>query len=406
MSETTRIQDPNGNLLWSPVNPNGQYSLKKAETIAEVLENLIDSIEIKAKITMDEDQLANVYTKTQSDERFVLVSNADALITGKVSELIISGQIAGMTDINTINSRLLTVWKSCYGTNFDGVQVQNTSYNQSIDSLENSVYANTQDILRVLNSLYAKNPDGSTIDFSKVLFAAVSDVGTTSDLSAAFSGTNRSKLVNAINYVYSLINNRNEIIGTGSLQTQAQTLISAVNELLGLNNTSNQTIVTLSGSVSNIASSVSALTESIADTKTSYNQMNSRVTAIETLDGTGSLNTADKTLIGGINELKSELANDTSEISSMKSDVTQIKSDISSLRGQASTIGSLNNLDSLVSASNLVSSINKVVELISGLDSRLSSIESKIENIESSITSFESSIEGLDIRVSALENAE
>ena len=395
MANTTQIQDPNGNLLWSPTSVAGKYSAAKVQEVADILKDLLQNVTITMNAKIDEDSLSNVYTKNQSDERFVLVTNLDSAVQGKVSELIIAGQIAGTGDINTVNSRLLTLWKSAYGTNFDGEQVQNTSFNQSIESLNDSVYANTQDILRVLNNLFAKNSDGSTIDFSHVLYASLADVGSKSDLSSAFSGANRSTLVNAINYTQSMVDYRNEIIGTGSLQTSATTLIAAINELLGLQNASNQTIVSLSGSISGIASNVTALTDSIADTKTSYNTMNSRVTAIETLDGSGSLTTADKTLIGGINEVRSELVSTSSDVTTLKSDVSDIKSDITNIK---TNIGTLSNIDSSVRDTNIVNSLNKLVTLVSQLDSKVTGLDSRLDSVESSISS-------LDSRVSALEEA-
>lgn len=406
---TTQIQDSNGNLLWSPVDPNGKYSLKKFESVAEILESLINSIEIKAQISMDEDQLANVYTKTQADQRFVLVSNFDTLISSEIRSLIAQGVIVGLTDMNLANSRLLTLFKSCYGTNFEGEKVVSNSFNERIENLTVSYNSMYSDLSRAMRDLYFENPDG-TLDRSRLLYAAVSDAGTTSELSAAFSGVNRSKLVNAINYSQSLIDNKNEIIGSGTLQTASNNLIGAVNELLGLNNESSRTIVTISSSIATVSSNVASLTESISDIKVSYNQINSRVAAIETLDGTGTLNTVDKTLIGGINEIKSSIEAVSSDVVDINTDLRQAKSDITSLKGKTSEIGILSDLDPTVLDDTLVKSINKVVDLISGLDSRLSGIESSIEdmssrlgNVESGIESLTSSVESMESRIASVE---
>ena len=68
----TTIKDEAGNLLWQ-ANDFGLYSNMKTAVIAEILKELMTDMKIKVEsyIADDDQALANVYSRTQADERFV-----------------------------------------------------------------------------------------------------------------------------------------------------------------------------------------------------------------------------------------------------------------------------------------------------------------------------------------------
>ena len=289
----------------------------------------------------------------------------DSLLQSKVSELVVSGVIPGNSDYDTLNQRVLAIWVSCHGTNYSGEVVQNVSYDGYIQDHSDKIYANTQDILRIINDVYNKRQDGSTVDFSNPKFAEKSDTGVTSDLSSAFTGSTRDTLVKAINYTYSLIDARNTLIGSGVLKTNATTLVSAINEIMDSKAT-NTSVADLSTTLSQLATQVTSMSTIMPGTSYSYSSiadktienendissLESRVSNIENLDGSESLNTNKKTLTGGINE---------------------VKSDIEFLK---SNIGKLSSISSSLASTSIVDAINNISSKLSDIESRLSDLES------------------------------
>lgn len=374
MGSTTRIEDIDGNLLWAPDSVSGKYSVSKTKEIADILEELLGNVNLSMNMKVDEESLSNIYTKTQADERFVINSNFDSLLQSKVSELVVNGIIPSNTSLDLTNSRLLSLWTACHGTNFNGEVVQNISYDSSLSDHENKIYANTQDILRVINDLYYKGSDGSTVDFNNPRFAMWADTGKTEDLSSVFSGTNRSSLAKAINYVYTLIDNRNTLIGSGTLKTNANTLVGGVNELYD-SKADASTVATLSTQLNNITQYMPGTGGTYYTFVSRVSTLENRVSNIETLDGTATLQTTNKTLKGAINELRSSINNVESSLSGLSSDIDDVDSSVSSV---SSKVGTLSSLDSSVSSTSLVGAINKLVSVVSGLDTRLSALEAKV----------------------------
>jgi len=230
---TTTIRNENGDLLWSPVSVAGAYSVQKTQEIADILAELLDNVQISSTITVDDDFLANVYTKSQSDQRYILVSNFNSLLNGSINNLINTGYIVGTNDFRTLTQRVLTLFNSCYGTNFEGEIISSNSYNSQLEALNNSYSALYNDVSRINRSIYYENPDGS-LDRSKVLFAKVEDTGKTEELSSSFVGSNRSKLVFAINYTQSEINStNNEITSIKNDITDVKSNITTVNNTIG-----------------------------------------------------------------------------------------------------------------------------------------------------------------------------
>lgn len=413
IDNVSHIEDENGNLLWAPNSLDGAYTVEAAQSVADILRDLMKDISIKASIEIDEDSLANVYTKNESDQRFIIVTNFDSLLNGKIQELINNQSIIGTSDLQTVNSRLLSLYTTCYGTNFDGVKVINDSYNQLISNLRDDYGSQYTIINRMLNELYGKYADGST-DWNTKIYALVSNTGTTSELSSLFIGANRATLVAAINYLATQVDTRDFIIGSGVIQTTAQNLIGAVNELLGLNNSLNQSLTSISGSVTNVSTSVANLTQSIADTQVSYNIISGRVTSLENQAGSEQLNTTSKILSGAINEVNSKIDTDKSDIDNLKQsmssaqqtlqtlnqnlselsenynssvqDISTAQSDIENLERDTSAldirVGNLSDVDTSIAGLSVVESLNNIAVILQSLKSDISDLQSRVEALE------------------------
>lgn len=370
----TSIQTRDGKLLWAPNTVAGQYSIAKTAEVAAILGDLLNDVTINTRTIVDEQSESNVYTKSQSDERFVLVNGFDSLLQAKVAELVLNETIPNQTEIDTLRVRLQNLWITAHGTDFNGNQVQNTHYDGQLADHETKIYANTQDLLRVLNDVYNKGTDGSTINFNDPKFAEKTNTGTTSDLRAEFRGTNRDTLAKAINYVFSLIDNRNTFIGSSTLKTNANNLAAAINELYDTQATSTS-LAGLSSTVSQVSADLMSLSSSVTGTQSSYNAMDTRVSnvegrvsSIEALDGNETLSTTKKTLKGAINELKT--------------DIGTVEDSISNINNRMSVIGNTAELNSNVYASDLVKSINKLYNVVSNLSQKVSGLESRIEALE------------------------
>lgn len=243
----THIEDPNGNTLWSPNSVEGTYTAQKTQEIVNILADLLSTITIKMEGTIDGETLANVYTKTQCDTLFV--KNAD--FTTKIEALVAAGLILDGNSLNDVMTKLRSLWKTCYGTNFEGEIIDNNSYNVLISNLIDANTSLNNYITRIQHDIYPQNPDGS-LDTGKRLFAAVSDTGTTSDLSSDFTGSSRDTLVRAINYVQS---NNSSLSNTVSGVRNDLTTVS--NNLGTVTNTLTATVQDI-GNLENLDSDIGA----------------------------------------------------------------------------------------------------------------------------------------------------
>ena len=275
----TQIRDTEGGLLWDPSSVDGKYTVMKAQSLADIIQSLMENISIKAVISLDEQSLANVYTKEQSDERYLLITNVDDIldgkIDGKIQGLIVSGDIIGKADLNIVNSRLLSLYNACFGTNFEGETVSANSYNQQIENLSGQLTSQYTSINRMLHDLYGEMSDGS-VDWTKKDYALVSDTGKTSDLSSDFIGSNRSTLAAAINYTQSQVSNKDALVGTGTLDTTNKNLVDAVNEIFSTLNSLSNSLNSLSSGVVNLSNTVNGLMGEIESLKSRVQELENR----------------------------------------------------------------------------------------------------------------------------------
>ena len=281
--ETTRIEDEDGNLLWEPNSVKGAYSVQAAQSVADILKSLLDDIAVKAVISLDEDSIANVYTKEESDQRFVQVSNFDSTVNDKISALVVDGQIIGSSDLNTIMSRLLSLYTTCYGTNFDGEVIVNNSYNQVISNLQSDYTSQYTILNRILTELFGKNSDGS-VKWSDNLYALKSDTGTTSDLSDSFPSTSNNTLTEAINYTQSQLTSTQSILST--TRSTLSTLQSNIGALTTIDDSIRDTsfavsINNLLSALNSLSSTVSSLSSRVLSLESSLSSLTSRVEALE-----------------------------------------------------------------------------------------------------------------------------
>lgn len=89
----------------------------------------------------------------------------------------------------------------------------------------------------------------------------------------------------------------NAIIGSGELETEAQTLIGAVNELKGEDDG-------LKSRVGTVETGLNSVNNSLATTNQALTNATNRVTSLETKVGNEELDTTAQTVTGAINELK------------------------------------------------------------------------------------------------------
>lgn len=275
----THIEDTEGNLLWSPTSVEGAYTVQKTQEVAAILAELLSTITIKMEGTIDGETLANVYTKVQCDERFTRNDDFET----KVLAMAAAGLILNGNSLTDINDRLRNLWKTCYGTNFDGEIIDHNSYNTLINNLTEIITSLNTYLTRVQHDIYPQNPDGS-LDLSRRLFAALSNTGSTQDLSADFGGVARSTLAEAINFVQSETSST-----AGSISDVSSDLADLSNNLTTVSSNLNTTVTNI-GDVSEIDSEldasnvVGALNKIYVELKgirSDLNSLTDRVTALE-----------------------------------------------------------------------------------------------------------------------------
>jgi hypothetical protein len=282
----TTIKDENGNLLWQ-ADDFGLYSVMKTDAITEILSELLQNITISVETHSGDQPITNVYTKEESDARFIQIAVFPMMLEGQISQLISEGRIVGSDTIVLINTRLLRLYRSCFGEDLDG-HVVDIGFDDKISSLDLSVSAINTNVHTILRDIYQVKPDGS-IDTTKLVVAKLSDTGDRSDLDPSIS--------------------------------DISTMVAAINSV--------------NSGVSSVASSVSGL--------------NSRVGSLETQSGSDTLNTDADTLSGAINEIDSELGK-VSDLDSGFT-TKEVVSALNQLIGSMNTLsGQISNLEQRVSA--------------------------------------------------------
>ena len=311
----TTIKDENGNLLWQP-NDFGLYSNMKTEVIAQILAELLTDTMIQVETHSGDAPITNVYTKEESDARFFQIALFPAYLDGQIYRLIAEGQIIGISDLNLINSRLLLLYMSCFGTDLDGHRVQQ-GFDVRIQSLEDMSDFLFSRVTQISRDIYLVR-DG-VVDPTVLVIAKLADTGYRENLSPTIADT--STMVAAINSVNSEVKDNIDAIGA----------------------------------------------------------LGTRVDDLETQNGSATLTTTAQTLSDAINELDGELGTAQTDIGNLQTDVGNAQGDITSINtavGDVSTLDSGFTSQEVVAALNqLISSVNTLSGQISALDTRVTALE-------------------------------
>lgn len=393
MAQTT-IEDTEGNLLWEPDSLEGIYSVQKAEEVTEILRSLLKDITIKMEGTINGESMADIYSKEQADERFVQNSTFDATLDAKVRALTSSGELVGIADKNYIMERLKALWSTCYGTNFENIVVNANSYNTRLDNLDTQYSAMVNNVDRIMRDMYLENRDG-TLNTKVLLLATVATMGELADLKSGI--TDRSSVINAINFVFDKINSDNSLLGSNlTLSTTAKTLVGAVNELLGMINNSNASQAQISQSIVDLATQIASVAGQISQNEVSLTNQKNSIDRLEAMVGSvnqADLKTTNKTVVGAINEINQIQSDRSTEVSTLSVEVANLKSTVSGMSPIVETIGSVKDIDSSLYGEPIYDGngdeilktytevLNKVASILKGVDSRLQEIEEKLSKL-------------------------
>ena len=340
---STTIKDPEGHLLWQP-NDFGLYSNMKTEVIAEILTHLFEDTLIQVETHSGDTPITNVYTKEESDARFFQIALFPSYLDGQIYRLIAEGQIVGINDLNLINSRLLLLYKSCFGTDLDGHLVQ-TGFDVRIQNLEDTSDFLFNRVTKISRDIYLIR-DGE-VDINVLVVAKLEDTGYKSDLDPDIGDiSNMVAAINAVNHkiesasgditgIESRVSDLETQAGDSPLDTIAQTLSSAINELKGAVDTNTNNISTNTGNISTNTNDITVNAQNIAT------------------------NTHDIATNAG------NIATNTSDISGLKTGV-----------------GNVSNLDSGFTTKEVVSALNQLIDSVNTLSGQISSLDARVSALE------------------------
>lgn len=299
----TQIRDSKTNeLLWQ-ADDFGRYSIDKIQAISNILKGILTDVTIHMDTSLNEESLSNVYTKDQSNNRFVQVSALKQSVEGVVSELVVSGKIPGITSLDLINSRLETLNINCTGYDYSGNKKQ-AGYSELIDNLNTDITNTSSNVARIFKVVFHENEDG-TYDLSRVVLAKASDVGDISTLSTDIS--DRGNVVKAINSLMS------EIITIKSSISGAVTAVS---------------------DIAKVKQDIQSATNDLSQAKTQISSLTSDMTNVKAwIGGVENLSSNESNLVEAINNINTKLTGITQMMTSFDVDLNLLKQRVSTLEG-------------------------------------------------------------------------
>lgn len=299
----TQIRDSETNeLLWQ-ADDFGKYSIEKIQLISDILKKILTDVTIHMDASLNEESLSNVYTKDQSNERFVQISALKSSVDGAVSELVVSGKIPGVTTLDLISSRLETLNINCTGYDYAGNKKQ-AGYSELIDNLNLNVENTSNNMARIFKVVFFENEDG-TYNLSRVILAKASDLGDITSLSTDIS--DRSSVVKAINSLMSEI-----LIIQGSISGAA----TAVSD------------------IAKVKQDIQTATQDLSQAKTQINSLTSDMTNVKSWIGSiQNLSSGESSLVEAISNMKSKLDSLTQMFTSFDADLNLLKQRVSDLEG-------------------------------------------------------------------------
>lgn len=337
----TKLESQDGELLWSP-NDFGTYSAEKVQLITTILSGLLSNLTLNMNTKVDEESLSNIYTISQTHEKFLEKENAAETISMAVTSVLQSmyseGSLVSPATVDTLRTFVSNLYDVCYGLSLDGTSTPSSgnSYNRQIESIRLLGDSNSSSILQLQRNVFGSYPDGS-VNTSVLSLASVKDVGDISDLDKGI--TDRDNIVEAVNYIA-----RNNSSVGGNVSSLNSRLSSVENDVRGLD------------------SDVNGLESDVSDLKSNLNRVDSSVASLTTR-----VSSAETRI--GVNE---------GNISNMRSELTAVESDIKTLQ---TNIGDKNSLTTSEKSS-IVSAINSLVMSVNSIRTSLTAIEDRLIALE------------------------
>lgn len=283
-----QLTNDDGDVLWDPKD-FGEYSIDKVELIISLLENLLSKTTIKMETTYDDGTLSNIYTKSQSDERFFHKSDTDSVITPLVRDKIDvylsnTQTVASKSEFDVLKGIVNTLRISCVGLDLEGNSVDSamslSSRMTGLDDSRNGKVTTNYNNIWNLSAIIYEIEDGQIT--SKVKVAYKADVGLLKDLDSSIS--DRSSLVAAINSLVKVDAGFSKDIET--LKNYNSTNDTNISEIKSSLSSLGSTVSTLGESVSTLGDSVSTLSDnqgSLDSLDSSIKDVSSIVAAINSL---------------------------------------------------------------------------------------------------------------------------
>lgn len=373
----TKLESPDGELLWSP-NDFGTYSTEKVQLITNILSGLLSNLTLNMNTRVDEDSLSNIYTISQTHEKFLEKENASETISMAVISVLQTmyneGRLVSPDAVEALKVFVTNLYNVCYGLDLEGNTTPSSanSFNRRIDSIQTYIDSNYSSIQKIFGVLYETDVSGAYTD--KVKLATVNDVGNIKDLDKSI--IDRDNVVEAINYI-------------------------------ALNSSS------VGGNVNSLKSRVSDVEDSVKDIESDISTLDTRMTSAE--KGIGSNSSSISTIENDIDSIEKDIDSLEGSISTVSTNMNKVEADVATLKGKVDsndirlgtlegTTGSmrseLNTVESDIRTlstnvgdktslttdekSSIVSALNSLVTSINGIRSSISSIEDRLTKLETS----------------------
>ena len=269
---STRVVNDEGEVLWGP-DTFGTYSIDKIKVIAEIMKSVFKDTPITFVNSGKEDE--EVYTKEESNDRFILKSDFNSiagdlvksLTSSYLKELANTQGVASSLDVKSLEKVANFLSRVCFGQTY--TEIKELSSMAIVPLPDRLLQVETQQtsldtkVNHIMGVVFETNRDGS--------FSSVSKIPTKTEVVGLSSK-----------------------LGSGSITVRnAKDVVDAVNRL----DKSIVALESISEIVNTISSTVTALTRTV-------DGLSKTVDRLGTLVGSDSLNTTSKTLTGAINELK------------------------------------------------------------------------------------------------------
>ena len=294
----TKLESPDGELLWSP-NDFGTYSAEKVQLITNILSGLLSNLTLNMNTKVDENSLSNIYTISQTHEKFLEKENASETISMAVTSVLQTmyndGRLVSPDAVDTVRTFVSNLYEVCYGYDLNGNLTPSaaSSYNRQIDSLRDSITSNYSNILQLQRNVFGSFPDGS-VNTGVLVLARANDVGNIANIDKGI--TDRDNIVEAINY---LARNNSSVNALSSRVTVVERSVDGLDSDI---DTITSRLDVNDGNISNMSRELTSVESDIKTLQTNIGDKNSLTTGEKS-----SIVSAINSLVISINDIKRRL---------------------------------------------------------------------------------------------------